>query len=253
MRRTPRFSVFASLALVFLVVPLARAEISHLAVSVDGLGCPFCVYGIEKKLKEVEGVRNVETNLKAGLATLVLADGAAPDFGKVETAVKKAGFTPRNITLTAIGSPTIEEGKILFTVRGSGQRYLLYEKGSDSREVFDAATQKQLTEWAEHGTLIAVTGTVHTHAEHPPGLSTDRMEPLSFLTLTVEGMQCEQCAERLTRLLQETTGVYRAAVDVAKQRATVESIGQTLDAAPVIAVIEDAGFTATLSPGGTDQ
>ena len=253
MRRIPSFSISVLLVLTFLVVPLARAEISHMTVSVDGLSCPFCAYGVEKKLKAVKGVRDVEVNLKAGLATLVLADGLAPDLEQVRTAVKKSGFTPRAITLTAIGTPTLEESKMLFNVRGSGQRYLLYERGSDSRELFDAVTRKQLTEWAEHGALIAVTGTVHTHAEHPPGLSTDKIEPLSSLTLTVAGMQCEQCAERLTRLLQETTGVYRTTVDAAKQRATVESIGQTLDVAPVIAVIEDAGFTATLSPGETDQ
>ncbi len=32
----------------------------------DGLVCPFCVYGIEKKLGQLDGVANIDTDLKTG-------------------------------------------------------------------------------------------------------------------------------------------------------------------------------------------
>ncbi|MDA0350220.1 MAG: heavy-metal-associated domain-containing protein, partial [Verrucomicrobia bacterium] len=46
----------------------ARAEVSHVSIAVDGLGCPFCVYGIEKQLKHIDGVKKVDIELKTGLA-----------------------------------------------------------------------------------------------------------------------------------------------------------------------------------------
>ena len=35
------------------------AEIQSVEMQVDGMTCPFCVYGIEKKLTEVKGVQDV--------------------------------------------------------------------------------------------------------------------------------------------------------------------------------------------------
>ncbi len=84
-------SFIAIVILAVLTVPRARAEISHVTVAIDGLGCPFCTYGIEKKHKEVEGVRDVEISLRDGLATSVVAEQAAPDVEQVRTAVEKAG------------------------------------------------------------------------------------------------------------------------------------------------------------------
>lgn len=39
---------------------------------VDGLSCPFCAYGLEKKLGEVEGVQSLETNIKDGTVTVTM-------------------------------------------------------------------------------------------------------------------------------------------------------------------------------------
>ena len=47
---------------------------------VDGLACPYCAYGIEKKLKAIDGVQKIDVNLDDGL---VIVD---------------AGFTFRSMT-----------------------------------------------------------------------------------------------------------------------------------------------------------
>lgn len=62
-------------------------------IEVAGLACPFCAYGIEKKLSAIDGVERVETNIKAGTVTVAMKDGARLDKATAERAVKRAGFT----------------------------------------------------------------------------------------------------------------------------------------------------------------
>ena len=62
-------------------------------VQVDGLACPFCAYGIEKQLSAVEGVGAVEIDIKSGIVTVTMRDGAALDEDTARRAVEAAGFT----------------------------------------------------------------------------------------------------------------------------------------------------------------
>ena len=62
-------------------------------IEVAGLACPFCAYGIEKKLNAVQGVERVETNIKEGVVVVTMKDGAALDEAAAKKAVKDAGFT----------------------------------------------------------------------------------------------------------------------------------------------------------------
>jgi len=67
-------------------------------IRVDGLSCPFCAYGLEKHLKKIAGVEGVEINMKSGKAIVRLKPDVQVDDAALKTAVKKAGFTARNIT-----------------------------------------------------------------------------------------------------------------------------------------------------------
>src|ERR671919_1505147 len=62
-------------------------------LQVDGLACPFCAYGIEKKLTALEGVEKVETHIKDGAVIVTMEDGAALDEATAKRAVEAAGFT----------------------------------------------------------------------------------------------------------------------------------------------------------------
>lgn len=62
-------------------------------IKVSGLACPFCAYGIEKKLGAIKGVAHVTTNLKAGTVIVSMKDGAKLDRGDATQAVRDAGFT----------------------------------------------------------------------------------------------------------------------------------------------------------------
>ena len=65
-------------------------------VGVDGLACPFCAYGIEKQLQKLDGVKQVETDIKQGQVIVQMLGGKILERIQVEEAVEKAGFSLRS-------------------------------------------------------------------------------------------------------------------------------------------------------------
>ncbi len=244
-RRRPGLAA-GTLLLVLLSAPPARAEISQLTVAVDGLGCPFCVYGIEKKLKAVEGAREVNVDLKTGVAAIKIAYGAYPRATELREAVKQAGFTAGEIRLTAIGTVDIKGKTARLHLRGSDGVYSLLPE--ERHGLLDPTTWNQLHKWQKQAATVAVTGTMHQEAGAETTISIEKVDRLHSVTFAIEGMSCEKCAERLARLLEQEEGVYRAWVSFSDKAARVESIGRPLDASKLISVVEDAGFKATVHP-----
>lgn len=60
---------------------------------VDGLACPFCAYGLEKKLGALPGVQGLETRIEDGTVIVTMTDGATLDAASAKQAVKEAGFS----------------------------------------------------------------------------------------------------------------------------------------------------------------
>ncbi|MFQ5546419.1 MAG: heavy-metal-associated domain-containing protein [Acidiferrobacterales bacterium] len=84
------------LMLLMLFAPLgAQAETNLYHLKVDGLGCPFCAYGIEKKLSAIDGVESIDVELKKGMVVVTTTEGAALTETQAHKAVKDAGFTLR--------------------------------------------------------------------------------------------------------------------------------------------------------------
>lgn len=65
---------------------------------VDGLSCPFCAYGIEKKLIRTEGVESVTFDLEKGLVIVKVEEGVILTEGQLKLLVDDAGFTLRSMT-----------------------------------------------------------------------------------------------------------------------------------------------------------
>jgi len=82
------------------VVAQETAEKVYIKIEVDGLSCPFCAYGLEKKLKKVTGSKDVIIELTEGEATLNVPKDQQPAKEELETIVKDAGFTPREISFS---------------------------------------------------------------------------------------------------------------------------------------------------------
>ena len=60
---------------------------------VDGLACPFCAYGIEKKLNATKGVKAIQIDINAGTVTVTMEAGGALSEAQARQIVKDAGFT----------------------------------------------------------------------------------------------------------------------------------------------------------------
>lgn len=78
---------------------ISQAVESEYQISIDGLACPYCSYGIEKQLSKLDGVIDLKTDVKNGHVTLIVKEGSSLNEGSVRKAVEKAGFTLREIRL----------------------------------------------------------------------------------------------------------------------------------------------------------
>ncbi len=87
---TQRTAIAFSLILV--ATGVLAAPVTY-QLRVDGLSCPFCTYGIEKKLGALEGVQSIETNIKDGAVIITMKDGFTIDEAMAKRTVKKAGFS----------------------------------------------------------------------------------------------------------------------------------------------------------------
>ncbi len=84
--------VMVSMAVVSLIAGSAMAQTEYV-IGVDGMSCPFCAYGLEKKLKKVKDVVSVTINLNEGKVVVVAKAGTTIKQEVLRKAVKEAGFT----------------------------------------------------------------------------------------------------------------------------------------------------------------
>ena len=80
----------------------AFADGTRYELRVDGLVCPFCAYGIEKKLNAIDGVDEVVINLNHGLVTVDVTEGAVLNDSQMTELFNDAGFTYRSMTETPL-------------------------------------------------------------------------------------------------------------------------------------------------------
>jgi mercuric ion binding protein len=114
----PRIFATAVLMLFLgITASVAWSEVERVEMRVDGLACPFCAYGLEKKLKDVPGVSEIEIRVDDGIVILKSKKGESVAVDRLKPAVKDAGFTAREIRATAVGNlATVNDRPVL---RGS--------------------------------------------------------------------------------------------------------------------------------------
>jgi len=69
---------------------------------VDGLACPFCAYGIEKKFTKTEGVKSVDIDLKNGLVIVKTKEGKIFTENELRKIINDTGFTMKSVTEKAL-------------------------------------------------------------------------------------------------------------------------------------------------------
>jgi copper chaperone CopZ len=98
-----------ALALLFVTTAALAAGPSY-RIGVDGLACPFCAYGIEKKLNAIAGVEHLETLIEDGTVRVTMQDGMTLDEAAAREAVKSAGFSLRKFERLQSNPPDAPEG-----------------------------------------------------------------------------------------------------------------------------------------------
>lgn len=90
-----KFSLLLS-ALMFSAAVLAGTN--QYLLGVDGLACPFCAYGIEKRLNKIDGVTDVQVDVGESVVRVTLQEGKTLSEEQADRAVEEAGFTLRSYT-----------------------------------------------------------------------------------------------------------------------------------------------------------
>jgi mercuric ion binding protein len=76
------------------------AQSNEVKIRVDGLSCPFCAYGLEKKLNELDGVDSIFIDFEEGLVVMQVTDLQKISEEEIITKIEEAGFTPGEIVFT---------------------------------------------------------------------------------------------------------------------------------------------------------
>ena len=160
--------LIAAVALWLLMAGISEAGMRQLVLRVDGLACPFCAYGLEKKLPALPGVTSYDADLREGKVFVGLESAASVVMGRVQQAVREAGFTLRSVMLTASGTLTETTDGWILGVSDTDQFLLVGAEG----------LKQQLAEWARQGQVVEVTGTLQTRETGPQGLSIEDIRPV---------------------------------------------------------------------------
>lgn len=80
--------------------PKEAALAGKIIVTVEGLACPFCVYGLEKHLESIHGVAGAQINLGSGTAIITIKPGMKIRARQIRKAVRQAGFKASEIKNT---------------------------------------------------------------------------------------------------------------------------------------------------------
>lgn len=75
----------------------AAGDQKQAVVTVQGMQCPFCAYGIQKHLKKLPGATRVDMDLGKNQATVTFTADAKVTDADIEKAVRKAGFKAEKI------------------------------------------------------------------------------------------------------------------------------------------------------------
>ena len=90
--------VIKMILIIFLLgISSTLAQSSEVKVRVDGLSCPFCAYGLEKKLNDLDGVDSIFIDFEEGLVLMQVTDLENISEEEIRTKIEEAGFTPREI------------------------------------------------------------------------------------------------------------------------------------------------------------
>lgn len=106
MKQTRLTSIFAAIAILTSTLGIMQSSYaatgSQYNIRVDGLACPFCAYGIEKKFKKMDGISNIKVDLEKGIVSVDAKEGLELGEDKMKALFNDSGFTYRSMEKTPL-------------------------------------------------------------------------------------------------------------------------------------------------------
>jgi len=110
--RKHNFIILFIVATFFILTPLLTAhaneamqqlntKVKTYKLTVDGMTCPFCVYGIEKRLKKIDGVLNIDSDLDKGTIIIHAKEKAIVTKAIAKKEITAAGFTLKKFEVSS--------------------------------------------------------------------------------------------------------------------------------------------------------
>lgn len=84
------------LCVAFFWITLASADEVRFEIRADGLACPYCAFGIEKKFMKISGVSKFDIDLQKGLVFVNGDKGLTLKDDQLKTLFNDSGFTFRS-------------------------------------------------------------------------------------------------------------------------------------------------------------
>ncbi len=174
--RTVWLAIWSAALGLWLATPsLSHAQLLRAELKVNGLTCPFCAFGIEKKLRAVNGVEEVDVLLDEGEVRLTLAAGNTATVGALENAVEEGGFGLAGLRVEVQGVVNGRDGDPLLEANDAVRFRLLELDNGRPRPISDARLKEILAEAADGA--VRVVGTVDGDGEGPRELVIDGALP----------------------------------------------------------------------------
>jgi periplasmic mercuric ion binding protein len=97
--------ILSLVALVAALPPVEQAqaqtdkyiETPDVVIEVGGLACPFCAYGIEKRLHKIDELAELSVLLEEGKVQLKVKEGETVSSERLRKAIADAGFEAKSI------------------------------------------------------------------------------------------------------------------------------------------------------------
>lgn len=232
------------------------AAVEQVSVRVDGLACPFCAYNIEKRVKTLEGVERdarIVTSIKHGIAKFPWKGGVAFDPAAVRKAIREAGFTPRELTVTVTGAIEVSSDRdaqtMLELVDEDAKLTVLVTPAAraDQRESWDQMRALGLLQAAK--LRVRVEGEVRADSASTPwSLILRRWAPLEYgaqVIAEIHDLAGEQGSMRTMRALTALDGVIHVEADHETDRVHIWTRNKAPDLNVLRDRIETLGFKVT--------
>ncbi len=97
MKKILLMSIFGAIAIFSSMQASFGAAGTNYTIRVDGLACPYCAYGIEKKFKKMAGISNIRVDLDKGLVSVDAKEGVQLKKAKLKKLFNDSGFTYRSM------------------------------------------------------------------------------------------------------------------------------------------------------------